>query len=65
MHRGRNDDTALLLRRSPYTLRLRMERVNARGLEVARYLEGHPAVDRVSCNGLDPAGSIKRVIEKP
>lgn len=46
-------NTAFLLRRSLYTLQLRMDRVNAMGLEVARYLEGHPAVDRVYYNGLE------------
>lgn len=46
-------NTAFLLRRSLYTLQLRMERVNAMGLEVARFLEGHPAVDRVYYNGLE------------
>ncbi|GAA2466360.1 PLP-dependent transferase [Streptomyces macrosporus] len=45
-------NTAFLLRRSLYTLRLRMERVNAMGLEVARYLESHPSVARVYYNGL-------------
>ncbi|MFF8593337.1 PLP-dependent transferase [Streptomyces sp. NPDC015220] len=46
-------NTAFLLRRSLYTLKLRMERVNAMGLEIARYLEGHPCVDRVYYNGLE------------
>ncbi|MFD7705152.1 PLP-dependent transferase [Streptomyces caelestis] len=46
-------NTAFLLRRSLYTLRLRMERVNEMGLEVARYLESHPRVDRVYYNGLE------------
>jgi O-acetylhomoserine/O-acetylserine sulfhydrylase-like pyridoxal-dependent enzyme len=34
------------------TLHLRMARHSANGLEVARYLEAHPAVARVSCPGL-------------
>ncbi|MFE5301958.1 PLP-dependent transferase [Streptomyces sp. NPDC056632] len=46
-------NTAFLLRRSLYTLLLRMARVNAMGLEVARYLENHPRVDRVYYNGLE------------
>jgi cystathionine gamma-synthase len=46
-------NTAFLLRRSLYTLKLRMERVNQMGLEVARYLESHPRVDRVYYNGLE------------
>ncbi|MFE2559670.1 PLP-dependent transferase [Streptomyces sp. NPDC059352] len=46
-------NSAFLLRRSLYTLQLRMERVNAMGLEVAQFLEGHPAVDRVYYNGLE------------
>jgi cystathionine gamma-synthase len=46
-------NTAFLLRRSLYTLRLRMECVNRMGLEVARYLESHPRVDRVYYNGLE------------
>lgn len=46
-------NTAFLLRRSLYTLQLRMERVNAMGLEVARYLEDHSSVDRVYYNGLE------------
>lgn len=46
-------NTAFLLRRSLYTLQLRMERVNAMGLEVAHYLEAQPSVDRVYYNGLE------------
>ncbi|WP_086801009.1 PLP-dependent transferase [Streptomyces caniscabiei] len=46
-------NTAFLLRRSLYTLQLRMERVNVMGLEVARFLEGHQAVGRVYYNGLE------------
>lgn len=46
-------NTAFLLRRSLYTLLIRMERVNAMGLEVARYLETQPSVDRVYYNGLE------------
>ncbi|MFQ5537866.1 MAG: trans-sulfuration enzyme family protein [Gemmatimonadota bacterium] len=34
------------------TLHVRMERHNANGMAVARYLEGHPAVDRVLYPGL-------------
>jgi cystathionine beta-lyase/cystathionine gamma-synthase len=46
-------NTAFLLRRSLYTLGLRMERVNAQGLAVARYLDSHPAVRRVYYTGLE------------
>ena len=46
-------NTAFLLRRSLYTLPLRMERVNALGLAVARYLDDHPAVRRVYYTGLE------------
>jgi cystathionine beta-lyase/cystathionine gamma-synthase len=46
-------NAAFLLRRSLYTLALRMQRVNAQGMEVARYLDGHPAVRRVYYTGLD------------
>lgn len=46
-------NTAFLLRRSLYTLPLRMERINALGLAVARYLNDHPAVQRVYYTGLD------------
>jgi cystathionine beta-lyase/cystathionine gamma-synthase len=46
-------NAAFLLRRSLYTLALRMQRVNTQGMEVARYLDGHPAVRRVYYTGLD------------
>jgi cystathionine gamma-synthase len=46
-------NSAFLLRRSLYTLPLRMERVNALGLAVARYLDSHPAVKRVYYTGLE------------
>lgn len=46
-------NTAFLLRRSLYTLGLRMARVNAQGLAVARYLDAHPAVRRVYYTGLE------------
>jgi cystathionine beta-lyase/cystathionine gamma-synthase len=46
-------NTAFLLRRSLYTLGLRMERVNAQGMAVARYLDSHPAVRRVYYTGLE------------
>jgi cystathionine gamma-synthase len=46
-------NAAFLLRRSLYTLALRMQRVNAQGMEVARYLDAHPAVQRVYYTGLD------------
>jgi cystathionine beta-lyase/cystathionine gamma-synthase len=46
-------NTAFLLRRSLYTLALRMERVNAQGMAVARYLDAHPAVRRVYYTGLE------------
>jgi cystathionine gamma-synthase len=46
-------NTAFLLRRSLYTLPLRMERVNAQGMAIARYLDSHPAVRRVYYTGLD------------
>lgn len=46
-------NAAFLLRRSLYTLPLRMERVNALGMTVARYLDGHPAVKRVYYTGLE------------
>lgn len=45
-------NVAFLLRRSLFTLPLRMERVNAYGLEVAQFLEAHPAVSRVYYTGL-------------
>lgn len=43
---------AWLLRRSLKTYGLRMERHNANAQEVARFLEGHPAVERVYYPGL-------------
>jgi cystathionine beta-lyase/cystathionine gamma-synthase len=43
---------AFLLERSLRTLAVRMEAHNRNGLEVARYLEGHPAVQRVYYPGL-------------
>lgn len=43
---------AWLLRRSLKTYGLRMERHNANAREVARFLEGHPAVERVYYPGL-------------
>jgi cystathionine gamma-synthase len=46
-------NAAFLLRRSLYTLRLRMERVNALGMTVARYLEDHPAVRKIYYTGLE------------
>ncbi len=46
-------NSAFLLRRSLYTLSLRMERVNALGLAVARYLDSHPAVQRIYYTGLE------------
>jgi len=46
-------NVAFLLRRSLYTLPLRMERVNAQGLEVARFLTAHPRVRRVYYTGLE------------
>src|SRR5205085_6647975 len=45
--------TAFLLRRSLYTLPLRMKRVNDLGLTVARYLDSHPAVKRIYYTGLE------------
>lgn len=44
---------AFLLRRSLYTLPMRMARVNEHGLAVARFLDGHPGVQRVYYTGLD------------
>jgi cystathionine beta-lyase/cystathionine gamma-synthase len=41
-----------LLRRSLKTYGLRMERHNANAMEVARYLEDHPAVEKVYYPGL-------------
>lgn len=46
-------NVAFLLRRSLYTLPLRMERVNAQGMEVARFLAGHPRIRRVYYTGLE------------
>ena len=46
-------NAAFLLRRSLYTLPLRMERVNALGMTVARYLDSHPAVRRIYYTGLE------------
>lgn len=46
-------NTAFLLRRSLYTLQLRMDRVNAQGMAVARYLNDHPRVQRVYYTGLE------------
>lgn len=46
-------NAAFLLRRSLYTLPLRMQRVNSHGIEVARYLDAHPAVQRVYYTGLE------------
>jgi len=43
---------AYLLERGLKTLALRMERHNANGLAVARFLEGHPRVERVLYPGL-------------
>jgi cystathionine gamma-synthase len=45
--------TAFLLRRSLYTLPLRMQRVNELGMTVARYLDSHPAVRRIYYTGLE------------
>jgi cystathionine gamma-synthase len=46
-------NSAFLLRRSLYTLPLRMHQVNTLGMRVARYLDGHPAVQRVYYTGLE------------
>src|SRR6266571_510459 len=46
-------NAAFLLRRSLYTLPLRMRRVNDLGMTVARYLDGHPAVRRIYYTGLE------------
>jgi cystathionine beta-lyase/cystathionine gamma-synthase len=46
-------NSAFLLRRSLYTLPLRMDRVNALGMTVARYLDSHPAVRRIYYTGLE------------
>jgi cystathionine gamma-synthase len=45
--------TAFLLKRSLYTLPLRMRQVNAQGLEVARFLDAHPGVTKVYYTGLE------------
>jgi len=44
---------AYFLERGLKTLALRMERHNANGLAVARFLEGHPRVERVLYPGLE------------
>ena len=44
---------AYLLERGLKTLALRMERHNANGLAVARFLEAHPRVERVLYPGLE------------
>jgi len=44
---------ATLLRRSLYTLPLRVESANSKALEVARYLDLHPRVTRVYYTGLE------------
>ena len=44
---------AYLLRRGLKTLALRMERHSENALELARFLEGHPAVERVHYAGLE------------
>ncbi len=46
-------NAAFLLRRSLYTLALRMQRVNDQGMAVARYLDGHRSVRRVFYTGLE------------
>ena len=46
-------NAAFLLLRSLYTLPLRMERVNALGMTVARHLEDHPAVRKIYYTGLE------------
>jgi cystathionine gamma-synthase len=46
-------DTAFLLERGLRTLALRMDRHNANGLGIARYLESHPKIDRVWYPGLE------------
>ncbi len=47
-------DAAALLLRSLETLRVRVERQSATALDLARRLEGHPAVERVRYPGLGP-----------
>jgi cystathionine beta-lyase/cystathionine gamma-synthase len=44
---------AHLLKRSLHTLELRMNRINAMGLDVATHLQTHPQVNRVYYTGLD------------
>lgn len=44
--------SAYLLLRGMKTLHLRIERQNANALELARFLEGHPGVERVNYPGL-------------
>jgi cystathionine gamma-synthase len=46
-------NAAFLLRRSLYTLPLRMQRINDYGLAVARHLEDHRSVSRVYYTGLE------------
>jgi cystathionine beta-lyase/cystathionine gamma-synthase len=46
-------NAAFLFRRSLYTLPLRMQRVNALGMAVAKYLDDHPAVTRIYYTGLE------------
>src|SRR6266699_2886315 len=46
-------NAAFLLRRSLYTLPMRMQRINQYGIAVARYLDSHPAVRRVYYTGLE------------
>jgi len=46
-------NAAFLLRRSLYTLPLRMRRVNDLGMRVARYLDSHPAVRKIYYTGLE------------
>ena len=47
-------DAAALLLRSLETLRVRVERQSATALDLARRLQGHPAVERVRYPGLGP-----------
>jgi methionine-gamma-lyase len=55
IHTGANLDPfpAFLLRRGLKTLSLRIERSSANALELARFLEGHPRVERVFYAGLE------------
>jgi cystathionine gamma-synthase len=46
-------NAAFLLRRSLYTLPLRMQAINELGMTVARYLDSHPAVQRIYYTGLE------------